>query len=133
MKPSLIQRQLHVNSRIIHGLECQIKDDKSKIYTVGELVKVFNNTGNSKTKWYKEVVSELDETRRILRAREHNLKGLRELQKSLKKDLKFYHSQCREVSLCRKMLAKVDNLAHIRYYEERLDVACAKLAVYIDD
>lgn len=117
MKPSLIQRQLKVNSLEIYRCEMMLFCMKEHLR---------NQLLAEKTEYLACAIADTKATIKMYKKR---IKGLVELQKALKKDLKFYYIQCREVSLCRRMIVKVGNM---KYYEDRLDSACAKIAAYID-
>ena len=121
MKPSLIQRQLKVNSLEIYRCEMML-------FSMKEYLK--NQLLAEKTEYLDYAI---DDTKATIKMYKKRIKVVAELQKSLKKDLKFYYSQCREVSLCSKMLARAKTPQQIDYYEDRHSAAFARLAAYIED
>lgn len=130
MKQSLIQSQLTINAFLINMIEKDVALlRKTKLETT-MLAKKFKPLPLSP---YFVLMDKSNSYDKDIKYAKKKLAKLVELQKSLKKQKKFYCTQMREIQFCVKMLSRAKEPSQYDYYETRYDIAKTKLWMFWED
>lgn len=130
MKQSLIQSQLAINAFLISMVEKDIACCKATIKYVNS---VLNSEETYSGRYIAGLTLDKQNNIKQMQYGKKKLAKLVDLQKSLKKQKKFYCTQMREIQLCVKMLSRTKEPSQYDYYETRYDIAKTKLWMFWED